>query len=283
MVNQEALKIFIERALLEDVGGGDHTTLSCIPEGQRGNAFLKVKEDGILAGIFVAKSIFQFLDPEINFQEMIPDGSRIKKGDIAFELNGNVHAILKGERLALNCMQRMSGIATLTHQYVQKLKGYKSKLLDTRKTTPGFRFLEKEAVRIGGGQNHRMGLFDMIMLKDNHIDFCGGIAQAIRKADQYKKEKGIKIPVEVEVRSLKEISEVLSVGLVNRIMFDNFSTEMTRQAVQLINGKFETESSGNITLGNIEDYAKTGVDFISAGAIIHHAVSLDLSLKASFS
>lgn len=283
MVNQEALEIFIERALLEDVGDGDHTTLSCIPANQQGSALLKVKEGGILAGVIVAKSIFRFLDPNIEFHELIPEGSKIRTGDVAFEIRGNVHALLKGERLALNCMQRMSGIATLTHQYVEKLKGYRTKLLDTRKTTPGFRFLEKEAVRIGGGQNHRMGLFDMILLKDNHIDFCGCISKAILKVDQYKKEHDLNIPVELEVRSLEDIREVLSVGRVNRIMFDNFSPEMAAEGVQLIDGKFETESSGNITLDNIENYAMAGVDFVSSGAIIHHAVSLDLSLKAIFS
>ncbi len=283
MPDQDKLEKFIKRSLQEDVGDGDHTTLSCIPAEQLGSAVLKVKEDGIIAGIFVAKRIFQFLDPGLEFREVLQDGSTIRRGDIAFEIKGNVHALLKGERLALNCMQRMSGIATLTNHYVEKLKGYHTKLLDTRKTTPGFRFLEKEAVRIGGGQNHRMGLYDMIMLKDNHIDFCGGIRHAILKADHYRKENNLDIPIEVEVRSLDDVREVLSVSLVNRIMFDNFSPEMTRIGVQLINREFETESSGNITLDNIEAYAKAGVDFVSSGAIIHHAVSLDLSLKATFS
>lgn len=283
MLNNEELRLFITRALQEDVGEGDHTTLACIPKEQQGQAILKVKENGILAGMEVAKNIFSYLDPAMEFKPLKSDGDEIKTGEIAFEVKGNVHALLQGERLALNCMQRMSGIATLTHRYVEKLKGYHTQLLDTRKTTPGIRFLEKEAVLIGGGQNHRMGLFDMVMLKDNHIDFCGGITKAILKVDEYLKSHGLKIPVEVEVRSLADIEEVLSVGKVNRVMFDNFSPELTAEGVRLINGQFETESSGNITLETIEDYAKSGVDFISSGAIIHHAVSLDLSLKATFS
>lgn len=274
---------FIKQALQEDVGEGDHTTLACIPPRKQGKAVLKVKEAGILAGVFVGKSIFEHLDPEVKFRELLPDGSKIFPGDIAFEIEGAVHAILKGERLALNCMQRMSGIATLTNQYVKKLESYHTRLLDTRKTTPGIRFLEKAAVRIGGGQNHRMGLYDMVLLKDNHIDFCGGIREAINYVDQYFKDNNLRIPLEVEVRSLQDVSEVLSVGKVDRIMFDNFSPAQTAEGVKLINGKFETESSGNISIDTIEDYAKAGVDFISCGAVIHHAVSLDLSLKATFS
>ncbi|MGH2644101.1 MAG: carboxylating nicotinate-nucleotide diphosphorylase [Chitinophagaceae bacterium] len=283
MLNKKILRTFIARSLKEDVGSGDHTTLACIPEGKKGKAILKVKENGILAGVSVAKAIFQFLEQGIKFTAFKNDGDSMKAGDIAFEINGDVHTLLTGERLTLNCIQRMSGIATLTNQYVEKLKKYQTKLLDTRKTTPGFRALEKEAVWIGGGQNHRMGLFDMIMLKDNHIDFCGGIRPAIMKVNKYLKENNLKLPVEIEVRSLEDVLEVLSVGKINRIMFDNFSPALTVKAVKIIGGRYETESSGNITLENIEKYAKAGVDFISAGAVIHHAVSLDLSLKATLS
>lgn len=283
MLNKKILRTFIARSLKEDIGSGDHTTLACIPEGKGGRSILKVKEDGILAGVFVAKAIFQFLERGIQFAAFMNDGDKMKSGDIAFEVRGDAHTLLTGERLVLNCMQRMSGIATLTHQYVAKLNGYHTKLLDTRKTTPGFRALEKEAVSIGGGYNHRMGLYDMIMLKDNHIDFCGGIKPAILKANAYDKEAGLDIPIEIEVRSLKELKEVLSVGGVDRIMFDNFSPELTRKAVEMVAGNYKTESSGNITLENMEEYAKTGVDFVSAGAVIHHAVSLDLSLKAKLS
>ncbi len=281
-MNKELLESFITRSLQEDVGEGDHTTLASIPLHQQGKAILKVKENGILAGTEVAKHIFLHLDPNLEFIQMLEDGQRIEAGEIAFEMNGSVHAILQGERLALNCMQRMSGIATLTNLYVQRLAKYHTKLLDTRKTTPGIRFLEKAAVKIGGGFNHRMGLYDMIMLKDNHIDFCGGITRAILKTEKYLKENNLQIPVEVEVRSLDDVSEVIAIGKVDRIMFDNFSPEMTAEAVKLVNKKYETESSGNITLDTIDEYAKAGVDFISSGAIIHHAVSLDLSLKAIF-
>lgn len=280
MLNKKILRTFIARSLKEDVGSGDHTTLACIPEGKKGKSVLKIKEAGVLAGIQVSKNIFQFLEPDISFHELMKDGDLMHQGDIAFELHGSVHTLLTGERLALNCMQRMSGIATLTNLYVEKLKGYHTKLLDTRKTTPGFRALEKEAVRIGGGYNHRMGLYDMIMLKDNHIDFCGGIKPAILMANKYLERNNLKIPIEIEVRSLKDIESVLSTGKINRIMFDNFSPELTTDAVRLIGKKYETESSGGITLDTIEEYAKTGVDFVSAGAVIHHAVSLDLSLKA---
>lgn len=283
MLDKKYLRTFISRALKEDVGAGDHTTLACIPEGKKGKAVLKVKENGMLAGVQVAKTIFQFLEPGISFHDFMKDGESMKVGDIAFEIEGDVHTLLTGERLALNCLQRMSGIATLTNRYVEKLKGYHTKLLDTRKTTPGFRALEKEAVRIGGGYNHRMGLFDMVMLKDNHIDFCGGIMPAILKVNRYLEKNNLKIPVEIEVRSLQEVEEVLATGKINRIMFDNFSLEMTSKAVKMIGKKYETESSGGITLKTIESYAKTGVDFVSAGAVIHHAVSLDLSLKAALS
>lgn len=282
MLNQQQLSSFIMHALEEDLGDGDHTTLSSIPEDKHGNAALKVKEDGIVAGVEVAKAVFQYLDPEIRMEVFLPDGSEIKIGDIVFRISGKVHALLSGERVALNCMQRMSGIATLTNEYAKKLSGYHSRLLDTRKTTPAIRFLEKEAVKIGGGQNHRMGLYDMILLKDNHIDFCGGIRSAIEQARRYLQEKHLDIPIEVEARSLDDVREILTVGKANRIMFDNFTPAQTGEAVKLVAGRFETESSGNINLDTIEEYAKTGVDFISCGAVIHHAVSLDLSLKAVF-
>jgi nicotinate-nucleotide pyrophosphorylase (carboxylating) len=282
MSDESYLQTFIQRSLEEDVGAGDYSSLACIPAGTTGKSVLKVKESGILSGVFVARSIFKYLDAEMELHQFMDDGDFMKPGDVAFEITGNVHALLKGERLALNCMQRMSGIATLTNKYVQKLSGYNTKLLDTRKTTPGLRFLEKAAVRTGGGYNHRMGLFDMIMLKDNHIDFCGGIAQAIEKADQYLKKNNLKLPVEVEVRTLEDVREVMKIGKVDRIMFDNFSPKLTIEAVKMVGGKYETESSGNITLDTIESYAGTGVDFVSTGAITHHAVSLDLSLKATF-
>lgn len=281
-MDKKLLEDFIIRSLQEDVGEGDHTTLASIPEHQQGTAILKVKEEGVLAGVEVARQIFLHLSPDIGFNRMVDDGQEIRSGQIVFEMKGPVHAILQGERLALNCMQRMSGIATLTKKYVDKIAAYHTQLLDTRKTTPGIRFLEKAAVKAGGGLNHRMGLYDMVMLKDNHIDFCGGITKAILKTEKYLKENNLHIPVEVEVRSLEDVHEVISTGKVNRIMFDNFSPEMTAEGVALVNKKFETESSGNITLDTIEEYAKTGVDFISSGAIIHHAVSLDLSLKAAF-
>ncbi|TAN18174.1 MAG: carboxylating nicotinate-nucleotide diphosphorylase [Chitinophagaceae bacterium] len=283
MLNKKSLRTFIARALKEDVGSGDHTTLACVPEGKKGKAVLRIKEGGILAGVYVARTIFQFLEQEVGFTAFMKDGDPMKAGDAAFEIQGSVHTLLTGERLTLNCMQRMSGIATLTHRYVEKLKGYHTKLLDTRKTTPGFRLLEKEAVRIGGGYNHRMGLYDMIMLKDNHIDFCGGIRPAILKVNKYLEKNKLNLPVEIEVRSLEDVQEVLSVGKVNRIMFDNFSPGLTAEALSMIAGKYETESSGGITLDSIERYARTGVDFVSAGAVIHHAVSLDLSLKAEIS
>lgn len=283
MLTKRFLHTFISRALKEDVGSGDHTTLACIPEGKNGKAFLLAKENGILAGVYVAKAIFQFLQPDVEFKSFLKDGDPIHIKEKVFEVKGDVHTLLTGERLALNCLQRMSGIATLTRQYTDKLKGYHSKLLDTRKTTPGFRVLEKEAVRIGGGNNHRMGLYDMILLKDNHIDFCGGIKPAIKKVKEYLKKNHLDIPIEIEVRSIENIEEVLSAEKIDRILLDNFSPKMTTQAVKMINGKVEIESSGNITLENIEAYAKTGVDYISAGAIIHHAVSIDLSLKAVIS
>jgi nicotinate-nucleotide pyrophosphorylase (carboxylating) len=272
--------LFIAAALKEDIGAGDYSTLSSINADARGKAALKIKEDGILAGVELAQKIFNHLEPEASFTIYKKDGDVVKYGEVAFEVSAKVHTILQAERLALNCMQRMSGIASLTHKYVQKIKSYRSKILDTRKTTPLFRAYEKEAVRIGGGHNHRMGLYDMVMLKDNHIDFCGGIAQAIEKTNSYLKEHNLDLQIEVETRSLDDVRQVLEVGNVHRIMLDNYKPEQLAEAVKMIEGKYETEASGGIQLENVEEYAKTGVDYISVGAIIHHAVSMDLSLKA---
>lgn len=272
----------IREALNEDVGDGDHSTLSCIPAGKRGKAVLKIKQDGILAGLHVAETIFKMVEPSAVFISYKSDGQKMAFGEKAFTVEADVHTILTCERLVLNIMQRMSGIATLTHQYTEKLKGYHTRILDTRKTTPNFRLLEKEAVKIGGGTNHRFGLYDMIMLKDNHIDFAGGIENAVNKAWNYVQTKKPELQIEVETRSLQDVEKVMQIGegKVFRIMLDNFSTGEIMEAVQLIAGKFETEASGGINLENIEEYAKTGVDFISVGALIHQAKSLDLSLKA---
>lgn len=280
MLDQEALNAFIRSALAEDIGTGDHSTLASIPADAKGSARLKIKEDGILAGMEVAEAIFKWLDMFTVFTPFKKDGDPMKAGEVAFEVNAAVHTLLMGERLVLNCMQRMSGIATLTHQYTEKLKGYHTRILDTRKTTPNFRMLEKEAVRIGGGVNHRMGLYDMIMLKDNHIDFSGGITAAVTKTVAYLQQKHLPLKIEVETRNLEDVREALAVGHVDRIMLDNFTPDQIVEAMKLINGRVETEASGGINLDTIEEYAKTGVDFISVGAIIHHAVSLDLSLKA---
>ena len=274
---------FIEAALKEDVGAGDFSTLSCIPATARGKAILKIKEDGILAGVAMAQAIFHYLEPEAVFTLYKKDGDVVKVGELAFEVTASVHTILKAERLALNCMQRMSGVATLTRQYVDAIKEYRSEILDTRKTTPLFRMLEKEAVRIGGGCNHRMGLYDMVMLKDNHIDFCGGIEKAIETTNQYLAANNLDLKIEVETRNLDDVRRVLAVGKVHRIMLDNYSPDMITEAVALIDGRYETEASGGITLENIRAYAATGVDYISVGAITHHAVSMDLSLKAQLS
>lgn len=278
----QKLEHLVEEALKEDIGDGDHSTLSIISPNEKGKAVLKIKEDGILAGVQVAKKIFLFKDPQAVFTAFKNDGDEMKFGDNAFEVTTTVHTILQCERLVLNCMQRMSGIATLTSQYTNKLKGYKTKLLDTRKTTPNFRLLEKEAVRIGGGVNHRFGLYDMIMLKDNHIDYCGGIEKAIDKATEYVRTVKPELKIEVETRSLDDVKRVLAMGngKVFRIMLDNFTPDQVKQAVVLIQEDFETEASGGINLANIEAYAKTGVDYISVGALIHQARSLDLSLKA---
>jgi nicotinate-nucleotide pyrophosphorylase (carboxylating) len=276
----QQLAELIKNALAEDIGDGDHSTLSSIPSAAKGKAVLKIKEQGILAGISVAEKIFRSMQPDCSFQAYKVDGQTMEYGETAFEVEANVHTILECERLVLNCMQRMSGIATLTRTYVDKLKDYHCKLLDTRKTTPNFRLLEKEAVRFGGGVNHRFGLFDMIMLKDNHIDYCGGIEKAIEKAYEYVQTIKPGLQIEVETRSLEDVKKVLAIGKINRIMLDNFSPELLREAIGIIQGQYETEASGGIDLSNIEAYAATGVDFISCGAIIHQARSLDLSLKA---
>lgn len=272
----------IDEALKEDVGDGDHSSLSCIPADAKGKAVLKIKQDGILAGVDVARKIFRYKEPSADFNQFKTDGDTMEFGEKAFEVEASVHTILQCERLVLNCMQRMSGIATLTNQYTDKLKGYKTRLLDTRKTTPNFRLLEKEAVRIGGGVNHRFGLFDMIMLKDNHIDYAGGIEKAIEKANQYVLSKKPDLKIEVETRSIEDVKKVIAMGRgkVFRIMLDNFTPLQIKEAVALIGEDFETEASGGINLDNIQQYAETGVDFVSVGALIHQAKSLDLSLKA---
>lgn len=272
----------IDEALKEDIGDGDHSTLSCIDPDTTGKAVLKIKQEGILAGVEIAEKIFRYKEPGCIFIVYKKDGEAMSAGEKAFEVTAKAHIILQCERLVLNCMQRMSGIATLTKKYTDKLKGYKTKLLDTRKTTPNFRLLEKEAVRIGGGINHRFGLYDMIMLKDNHIDYCGGIEKAIQKADEYIKSQKLKIKIEVETRTLDDVKNVFvsGKGKVFRIMLDNFKPEQIVEALKIINNNFETEASGGINLDNIEEYAKTGVDYVSVGALIHQAQSLDLSLKA---
>jgi len=277
-----ALDHLIDEAFKEDVGDGDHSSLSCIPADAQGKAVLKIKQDGILAGMAVAQRIFNYTEPASVFTAFKNDGDAMLYGEKAFEVAAHVHTILKCERLVLNCMQRMSGIATLTRSYTDKLKGYKTRLLDTRKTTPNFRLLEKEAVRIGGGVNHRFGLFDMIMLKDNHIDYCGGIEKAIDKAWDYVQKAKPGLKIEIETRSISDVKKVISAGKgkVFRILLDNLSPAQIEEAMQLIKDDFETEASGGINLDNIIEYAKTGVDYVSVGALIHQAKSLDLSLKA---
>lgn len=271
---------FIAAALAEDIGPGDYSTLASIDASAQGKAVLKVKEAGILAGMDLAEQIVQHLEPAARFSFQKKDGDAVKPGDVAFTLEARVHTILQAERLLLNCAQRMSGIATLTRQFVNAVAGTKARILDTRKTTPLFRAFEKEAVRIGGGTNHRMGLYDMVMLKDNHIDFCGGIEAAIEKTKRYLAANSLDLQIEVETRSLDDVKRVLDTGGVHRIMLDNYEPAQVREAVELIAGRAETEASGGIHLGNVREYAETGVDFISVGAIIHHAMSLDLSLKA---
>jgi len=274
------LKEFIHKCLAEDLGNGDHTSLASIPADATGKAKLLIKEKGILAGIRIAREVFSEIDKDLKTEILLEDGARIFPGDIAFYLSGPTQSILKSERLVLNIMQRMSGIATSTNEYVSLLAGLKTRILDTRKTTPGIRFIEKEAVRIGGGMNHRMGLYDMIMLKDNHIDYSGGVEKAITKTREYLRKNNLNLKVEIEARNLDDVNKILSIGGVDRIMLDNFSIEDTCKAVKLISGRFETESSGGITLGTIRSYAKCGVDFVSVGALTHHIRSLDMSLKA---
>lgn len=278
----EHLQVLVQAAFAEDVGEGDHSTLAVVPADTRGKAVLKIKQEGILAGVAIAEKIFQQREPSVLFRSNKQDGEAMLPGEEAFSIEASVHTILTCERIVLNCMQRMSGIATLTQQYVQAVSGYSSKILDTRKTTPGFRILEKEAVRIGGGMNHRFGLFDMIMLKDNHIDYCGGISEALDKASRYTQMYKPNIRIEVETRTLNDVREVLTSGKADRILMDNFSPGLLAEALQLIAGRIETEVSGGINLDNIKDYAATGVGYISIGALIHQAKSLDLSLKASF-
>lgn len=272
---------FIRLSLEEDLGPGDYSTLAAIPPAEKGVAVLKIKEAGILAGMDVARKIVHYLEPEAVFREFKKDGDPIQPGEFAFELNAHVHTILQAERLVLNCMQRMSGIASLTRSYVDLVKDFPARILDTRKTTPLFRYFEKEAVRIGGGHNHRMGLYDMVMLKDNHIDYCGGIREAILQTREYLEQHRLDLKIEVETRNLEDVQKVLAVGGIHRIMLDNYTPAAMEVAVRLIGDAYETEASGGITKNNIREYAATGVDFISVGALTHHAVSLDLSLKAS--
>ncbi len=270
----------IRLAFAEDIGDGDHTTLSSIPSSAQGKVQLIVKEKGVLAGVEIARKIFLTFDKSLKVRVLIPDGTDVNYGDIAFTVEGKVQSLLQTERLVLNVMQRMSGIATTTRKYAKALEGTKTRVLDTRKTTPGMRMLEKEAVRIGGGVNHRIGLFDMILLKDNHVDFAGGIANAIRGAQKYCKEHHKDLKIEIEVRNFNELQEALNTGGVDRIMLDNFNTENTKKAVQIVNGRYEIESSGGITFDNLRDYAECGVDYISVGALTHSVKSLDMSLKA---
>jgi len=277
---EKLISNLIELAFAEDIGDGDHTTLCSIPAEEAGQSGLLIKEKGILAGVEVAKTIFHKFDDSLEVAVFMNDGTPVSPGDIAFVVSGKVRSILQTERLVLNIMQRMSGIATITHEYVKLLEGTSTKILDTRKTTPGMRMLEKQAVKIGGGENHRIGLFDMILLKDNHVDFAGGIENAIHGAQNYLKEKNKALKIEIEVRNLQELDEVLRIGGVDRIMLDNFTPELTRRAVQIVNGRVELESSGGITFDTIRSYAETGVDYISVGAITHSVKSLDMSLKA---
>ncbi|HOG06148.1 MAG TPA: carboxylating nicotinate-nucleotide diphosphorylase [Paludibacter sp.] len=276
----ETFELLVASWFAEDIGDGDHTTLSSIPETAVGKSQLIIKEEGILAGVEIARQVFHAFDPELKMTVFISDGAAVQAGDIAFVVEGKVHSLLQTERLMLNIMQRMSGIATRTHQYVKALEGTKTRVLDTRKTTPGLRLLEKEAVRIGGGVNHRVGLYDMILLKDNHVDFAGGIENAILRAKAYLQAKGKNLQIEIEVRNFDELSQVLQVGGVDRIMLDNFTPEDTRKAVEVIGGKYETESSGGITFDDLRTYADCGVDYISVGALTHSVKSLDMSFKA---
>ncbi len=280
MHNEDLINSFMETALMEDIGDGDHSSLACIPETAIGSARLLVKDAGIIAGIATGKKIFQKIDPGLELDLFLKDGDSVKPGNIAFIVSGKVLSILSSERLILNVMQRMSGIASRTSEYVSRLEGLNTKVLDTRKTVPGLRIFDKEAVRLGGGTNHRMGLYDMILLKDNHVDFAGSIENAILKTIVYLEQKGISVDIEIEARDLDDVREILRVGKIHRIMLDNFSLADTREAVKQIAGRFETESSGKITLENLRDYAECGVDFISVGALTHHVKGMDLSLKA---
>ena len=271
---EQLIDELIDLAFAEDIGDGDHTTLCCIPDTAMGKSRLLIKEPGILAGVEIARKIFHRFDPDLKMTVYIEDGTAVKPGDVAFVVEGRVQSLLQTERLMLNVMQRMSGIATMTHRYVKKLEGLHTRILDTRKTTPGMRMLEKEAVKIGGGVNHRIGLFDMILLKDNHVDFAGGIENAISRCHDYLKAKGKDLKIEIEVRNLDELKEVMRVGGVDRIMLDNFSPELTKEAVKIVGGKYEIESSGGITFDTIRDYAESGVDFVSVGALTHSVKGL---------
>ena len=279
-MEDKLLKELIEIGLAEDIGDGDHTSLACISENAKGCAKLIIKQKGVLAGAEVARKIFSIIDPSVEFTHFIKDGSVVEYGDIAFHVSGHIQSILKSERLVLNIIQRMSGIATSTREYVDKLAGLKTKILDTRKTSPGLRFLEKEAVRIGGGVNHRMGLYDMIMLKDNHIDYAGGIKKAITLTNDYLRKNNLNLKIEIEARNFDDVKIIIKTGGIDRIMLDNFAITDLKSAVNLINDKYETEASGGITLETIRNYAECGVDFISVGALTHHVKSVDMSLKA---
>ena len=277
---EELVDKLIDLAFAEDIGDGDHTTLCCIPEDAMGRSRLLIKEDGVLAGVEVAKEVFRRFDPELKVEVLMKDGTRVKKGDIAMVVSGRVRSLLQTERLMLNIMQRMSGIATTTSRYVERLKGTKTRVLDTRKTTPGLRMLEKAAVKIGGGCNHRIGLFDMILLKDNHVDFAGGISNAINRCHEYLEKNNLKLKIEIEVRNFDELQQALDCGGIDRIMLDNFTPADTKKAVDIIAGRYETESSGGITFDTLRDYAECGVDFISVGALTHSVKGLDMSFKA---
>jgi nicotinate-nucleotide pyrophosphorylase (carboxylating) len=279
-MGNSTLREFFLRSLAEDVGEGDYSSLACIPENATGKAKLLIKEKGVLAGMRIAGELFQVVDSGFMFEPLLRDGAFVSPGDIAFYISGQQQSILKAERLILNIMQRMSGIATTTYQFTSLLKGLNTKILDTRKTTPGLRFLEKEAVSIGGGINHRMGLYDMIMLKDNHIDYAGGIEKAILKTKEYLFKNNLNLKVEIEARTIDDVKRIIAAGGVDRIMLDNFGLKETADAVKLIAGRYETESSGGITLASVRSYAECGVDFISVGALTHHIMSLDMSLKA---
>ena len=278
---EELVDRLIDLSFAEDIGDGDHTTLCCIPEDAMGKSKLLIKEDGILAGVEIAKEVFHRFDPTMQVEVLMGDGTKVKKGDVAMIVTGKVRSLFQTERLMLNIMQRMSGIATMTAKYVERLEGTHTRVLDTRKTTPGMRMLEKQAVKIGGGCNHRIGLFDMILLKDNHVDFAGGIANAINRCHEYLKQKGLDLKIEIEVRNFDELKQAMDCGGIDRIMLDNFSVADTKKAVEIVGGKYETESSGGITFDTLRDYAECGVDFISVGALTHSVKGLDMSFKAT--